>query len=206
MLAVITCFILSIYFLSPEKISRIVLINFSVISTSLVLVVKFLVRSFLRSQRAKGKNLRYVLLVGDGHQIDDNYKVVKGNPELGLKIRAWVDSNGLAEKYGVPVEEKCSESLFRRLSSDYIVIGYSFKNYAKVDEVLKVCSNELLNITVLPDLSYALIGHEISDFSGIPVISINQPHFSSKSIIIKRLFDFVLSGISLFGLILEFFL
>jgi putative colanic acid biosynthesis UDP-glucose lipid carrier transferase len=46
-------------------------------------------------------------------------------------------------------------------------------------------------------LSYALIGHEISDFSGIPVISFNQPHFSSKSIIIKRLFDFILSGIGL---------
>jgi hypothetical protein len=56
-----------------------------------------------------------------------------------------VDSNGLAEKYNVPIEEKYSEELFRRLSSDYIVIGYSFKNYAKIDEVLPLAKIDTEN-------------------------------------------------------------
>jgi Undecaprenyl-phosphate glucose phosphotransferase len=135
--------------------------------------------------------------VGDGRQIEDYLKVIKDNPDLGLKVKAWVDSKGIADNHKILSIPEFDESLMRQLGSDYVVVGYSFKDYAKVDKVLKICSNELLNITVLPDISYSLIGHDISDFAGIPVISINQPKFSSKSIIIKRLFDFILSGIGL---------
>ena len=194
---VLAVFVISIYFLSPEKISRVVLINYGLLSTSCLVLVKLTVRSFLRYQRLKGLNLRYVLLVGDGKQIEDYIKVIKSNPEIGLRLKAWHGSTGINNKYEIQNLETLSVETLRQLEVDYIVIGYSFKDFAKVDEALKKISTELLNITILPDLTYALIGHEISEFGGVPAISLNQPHFSSKSIIIKRVFDLVLSGVGL---------
>lgn len=190
-------FVIAVYFFSPEKISRIVLINFSVLSTVIVVLIRVVTRMLVRKQRAQGKNLRYVVLVGDGKQLEEYLSLIKNHPEIGLRIRAWVDSNGIAERNNIPSEASFSRELIQRWSPDYLIVGYAYKDYAKLDVILNECSTELVNITILPDLSYALVGHEMSDLSGIPAININQPSFRTSSIIIKRIFDFILSGVGL---------
>ena len=196
-ISVIVAFVLSIYFLSPEKISRAVLINYSVISTLLLVCVKISVRMFLKSQRTKGLNLRHVLLVGNGPQTQEYLKVLRENPELGLKIKSWFGSDGLSEKYGIASISELNKDTAKNLGIDYVVLGYSMKEFSKVDEALKIISNELLDITILPDLSHALIGHTVGDFAGLPIININQAKLNSQSILLKRTFDLVISSIGL---------
>lgn len=194
--AVIVTFVMSIYFFTPEKVSRIVLLNYSLLSTFLFVTTKLGIRMFLRVQRRKGKNLRHIILMGNGPQIEHFLKVINGNPEAGLKIKGWHDSNGLNEKYSIKGINLSVENL-KSLNADYLIIGYFSKDLGKGDELLKIISKELIEIIILPDLSFSLIGHEISEFAGLPAISINQPRFHTKSIIAKRLFDILLSSIGL---------
>lgn len=194
-LLVLGIFVLFVYFFSAEKISRAVLLNYGVYSTVFLLFEKSLIRMFLRRSRAKGRNLRHIVLVGDGKQTVDYLLALRNDPAIGIKIKGWIDSGGLNEKFAIePLEfEKASQK-----GVDYLVIGYSMREFHKVDAILKQVSADLVNITVLPDVSYAVLGHEIAEFSGLPVININHSRLSSRSVITKRIFDF---SVSLIGLI-----
>src|SRR5690606_3285476 len=66
-------------------------------------------------------------------------------------------------------------------------------------EFIKLHYNDVTPIQILPDLSYALVGQQVEDFAGIPLITYNQPKFSTIDLILKRFFDFLLT---LIGLIL----
>lgn len=195
--SVIVLFILSVYFLSPEKISRAVLINYSILSTVLLILIRLTIRVILKSQRAKGLNLRHVLLIGDGPQMLEYIKILGRHPELGLKVKGWFNSNGLSELHKILDVKELTKESAKNLGVDFIVVGYAMKNFSKVDDILKTISNQLVDITILPDLSHALIGHVVGDFDGLPTININQPKFSTKSIILKRSFDFIVSFIGL---------
>jgi len=195
-LAVIITFVMSIYFFSPEKVSRLVLVGYSLLSTFFLISTKLGIRLFLLNQRRKGRNLRHIILMGDGPQLEPFLKVLKSNPGAGLKIKGWYDSNGLSEKHSIkeinlPVNE------LRKFQADFLVIGYHLKDFSKSEKLVKAMSKELIEIIILPDLSFSLIGHELSEFAGLPAISINQPKLQTKSIIAKRLFDVVVSFLGL---------
>lgn len=196
-LVVVCLFVLSLYFFSPEKISRAVLINYSIYSTLLLIIEKSFIRTFLRRSRANGKNLRHVILFGDGQQAEDYLRVIRSDPGIGIHVTGWIESNGLCEKYGIPHLKLQSVIDFKKSGVDYLVLGYPMKDFGRVVEILNEVSGDLINLMVLPDLGYTLIGHQISDFSGLPVININQPGFSANSIFAKRVFDFVLSSLGL---------
>jgi Undecaprenyl-phosphate glucose phosphotransferase len=108
-----------------------------------------------------------------------------------------VDSKGNCEKYNVPCLENFDLEVYKKTKPDYLVFGYPLREYSRIEEILPMIQNELVDTIILPDLSFALIGYDITEFNGIPVISINQPKLSNQHIVQKRIFDFVFSGLGL---------
>jgi len=194
---VISVFVLCIYFFSAEKISRVVLVNYSLFSTTLLLIERIILRSFLEISRRKGKNLRHVVLCGNGKQLEDYVKAISSNTGIGIKIKGWVDSGSMHEKYKLHELPMSYLLDYKKNGIDYLVVGYPMNDFSKTDAVLHKVAGDLINISVLPDLSFALIGHEIGEFAGLPIININQPKFGTKSIIAKRLFDITISFLGL---------
>jgi Undecaprenyl-phosphate glucose phosphotransferase len=189
-----------LYFLADSKLSRIVMLGYYVVSSLVFMVLRSTLRSGLKYFRTQGRNLRYLVLIGHGHAIESYVESMLAMKEYGVRFSGWVDSNGAATKYKIREREYDSSLLQIQKRPDGVVIGYQGKDVAKVEGILRDLHNDVVPIVVLPDLSYSLIGCQIDYLAGVPALIVNQPNFTTLDIFLKRLFDFVLSGMGLFVL------
>lgn len=187
-----------LYFLSDERMSRSVVLGYYLASTMVFIAFKLVIRNFLRSLRARGKNLRHICLVGTGLAIERYVTNIQGFRESGIDFMGWADSNGLAETYAI--KEYSLENLpALAMNADSIVIGYQGAETSKVDQILNKIYNNVVPVVILPDLSYSRVAFSLDHVAGVPAFVLNQPNFSSLDIISKRLFDILASG---FGLLI----
>lgn len=189
--------VIGLYFVAPERVSRMQLLIYFVISCVALIAVRLITRNILRSLRKRGYNLRHVVLIGDGPQLVDYVQTARRYKDCGISFRGWVNSGGLATNLGIKEIDTPFDAYRAQVEIDVIVIGHKNSDHHKTDEFLKSNYNDVTPIQILPDLSYALVGQQVEDFAGIPLITYNQPHFSVFELFLKRLFDFVLTFVGL---------
>jgi Undecaprenyl-phosphate glucose phosphotransferase len=183
--------VVGIYFLAPERLSRIAIFNYFFISQLVMCIVRIVVRNYLRYIRKKGKNLRHIVLAGDSPQILDYLHTVRKFKDAGIKVIGWIDSDGEAAKQDIePIESSVIDAA-NKFSPDTIVFGYSHDKIEKQKSELMPFSNDIYDIQILPDISYTMIGSDIENFQGIPVVHVNRPNFSNFDFYLKRAFDFL---------------
>ena len=190
-------FVLFLYFLSPNKASRLLLLNHFLLSSVLVLSFKVSLRNTLRYLRSNGKNMRYALLVGSSVQTQEYATKVHRYSEAGIKIIGWADSDGVCSELGYACYPDFSDELLSSLSPDMVIVGYKNRDAEKVENATKILVNSLVESVLLPDLSSSFVGYSVSDFYGIPTIIINEPNIKSRSRILKRIFDIIFSGLGI---------
>jgi Undecaprenyl-phosphate glucose phosphotransferase len=193
----ILAFIVILYFSGLDRLSRLTLLNYFLLSNFFLIATRIILRNLLRSLRKKGHNLRHILLIGNGNQMINYIHTVRKFKDSGVNIKGWLDSEGLNEKEDIKHLSGDLDQIIEKDRPDFIVIGYQGKDFLKVDSILKNSHLHLTPIQILPDLTHSVVGHQISDFSGIPVISINHPQFNSFDAFLKRLLDIIGSIIAI---------
>lgn len=189
--------VMLLYFFSDERISRLTIVIYFMLSNFGLVIVRMMVRNFLRTLRSKGRNLRYVLLIGNGPALIDYVHTARLYKDSGIRFMGWIDSNGEAEKLGVNSITEDYESLKVKKLPDSIILSYVGADAPKAADFIARHYNDVVPIQLLPDLAYSLIGHQIQDFGGIPLLAVNQPTFSGIELFFKRAFDFVVTLIGL---------
>jgi exopolysaccharide biosynthesis polyprenyl glycosylphosphotransferase len=190
-LIAIVAFIVLLYFVTDKRLSRAVMIGYALLSTFSLVGFRMTVRTYLRRLRAAGKNLRSMLLVGHGWILEEFTKSLQENPDAGIQFVAWIDSAGAAERFGIPEFKGDLHQARRQLNPSHITVGYMGDETSKMQQVLKDHFNDVVPITVLPDLSYSFVGYKIDYVAGLPALVVNQPDFSDGDVLLKRAFDFV---------------
>lgn len=190
-------FIVILYFFSTEKLSRSVLIFYFLSSTFALTASRMTVRNFLRAVRRKGKNLRHVLLIGNGPSIEQYVRTIKNFKDSGINFKGWIDSNGMSDKFNIPELNLTLAQAKNSLEVDNIVVCYAGADSIKIDKLLQNYHNDIIPIQILPDLTYSFVGYRIEDFAGIPILTVNQPNFSNIDVTSKRVFDIAATGIGL---------
>jgi Undecaprenyl-phosphate glucose phosphotransferase len=146
-------------------------------------------------RRARTDNRRPVILIGNGEPLREYVEVIRQNPQLGIEILGWVDGPAQAS---TPALQGSIEELRDRLKPEAFVISYAAADNTKIDAFLKAAYNDTTKLFVLPDLrSYALLGLHLEDFSGIPLLALNQPKWSTLDLAIKRSVDILGSALGL---------
>lgn len=190
-LIAIIAFIVLLYFVTDKRLSRAVMIGYSLLSTFALIGFRMSVRSYLRQLRARGKNLRTMLLVGHGWILEEFIQALRENPDAGIQFVGWIDSAGAANRLGIPEFNGDLHQGRIQLRPDQITVGYMGDETAKVQQILKDHFNDVTPITVLPDLSYSFVGYKIDYVAGLPALVVNQPDFSDGDVLLKRAFDFI---------------
>lgn len=190
-------FVTLLYLLAEERLSRGVVVGYFVVSSLGFVLLRAMVRQILSNLRRSGKNLRHILLIGDGKAIEQYVANLRSFEESGVRFKGWIDSRGLAKKYDI--KELSFQSLQGedRVRPDNIVIGYQGEGVANIDGVLKKVYNDVVPIILLPDLTYSIVGYQVDQFAGVPALIVNQPKFSTLDVFLKRAFDIILSGTGL---------
>jgi Undecaprenyl-phosphate glucose phosphotransferase len=192
-------FVIVLYFFGEQRISRLTIIFYFFLSTIGFMVIRLTIRNVLRVLRKKGYNLRHVLLIGNGDQLLDYIKTAKLFKDSGIRFIGWIDSNGKANDAEIPDIEISYEEFKNDHNPDSIILAYKGEQGSKATDFIRVHYNDVVPIQLLPDLSYSMVGHQIEDFGGVPILSVNKPSFSAVELFFKRLFEFF---ITLLGMLL----
>lgn len=187
-------FIIVLYFFADGRISRLTILNYFIFSQIGLVVLRLSIRNYLRFLRRQGKNLRHVLLVGNGEQLSNYVHAIRSYKDSGIQFSAWLEGNEYADLHNIPTYEKSIEDAKNEFKPDAIIIGFSTENGNRVKEIIHTNYNDVTPIQVLPDMSYSLIGHEIEEFEGLPIITLNKPRLDSFDLIAKRIFDLILTA------------
>lgn len=183
-------FIIVLYFFSENRVSRLMLANYLALSQILLVTVRISVRNLLRYLRKKGLNLRHILLVGDGKQLEDYVNTAKKFKDSGIRFIGWIESNCKSSHHKIPELDISLAQAKDQYQPDGIVFGFSSHKAQELDKHLDEVYNDLIPVQILPDLKNTFIGFEISSFAGVPIIQINKAKLSLMDHVIKRSFDF----------------
>lgn len=193
----VLAFIIFCYFFAPTRVSRGTLLIYAALSSWMFIIERLALRSYLQWARAHERNRREIVLVGNGEPLKAYIQKAQAQPELGIYIVGWLDAPTWAQQFRIPTFRALGE-LPRRYNVDAVVVSYVSSQSEHVDEFLKENYNDVIPIFVLPDLkSYAYLGVHLEDFSGVPILALNQPRWSATDIMIKRTIDVIGSALGL---------
>ena len=196
-LMAIVFFVILLYFFEHERVSRLVIGIYAILSTLTLVMTRILFRNTVTESRKRGKNIQRTLLVGNGHPLKEYVDLIYSHQDSGITFVGHVDPGDIAENK-IKIFENYQQAK-EQTSPDVVLLSYRGKDSWKNTTFLATHYNDVTPIKFLPNISHSLIGHQIEDFEGIPMLSINAPSFNGMDIFLKRCFDIV--G-SLFGLIL----
>jgi putative colanic acid biosynthesis UDP-glucose lipid carrier transferase len=160
--------------------------------TVLITVEKTALRFFLRWQRSRGRNLRFILVVGGGEVGRRFCETITATPETGYRVVGILDDH---PKSGSPFHSlgiiANLETVLERHLVDEVVVALPRGDESKLEQVVALCENWPVQIRVIPDYSqFASSRFEVSSFSNFPMISIRTiPLEESHWRLLKRLFD-----------------
>ena len=163
-------FVVIAFFLSNDRISRVMLFAYFFFSTFFLVVYKVIFQKYLDKVVTKA--------------------VIVGGGKSAKLFRDKVEGIARFEIIGDRIEDV-------REGVDLLIIGYDNKDYAKVEKILSDFNEELIPIVVLPDIQSSALGYEIQSFNGIPMIVYNEPKFKSFDLFLKRLMDIFLCSVGM---------
>jgi len=198
-------FIFFAYFFKEYRYSRLTILYFWVIGFINLSLSRWVSRRILRFLRKKGKNLRYVLLVGEGKLLEKLLRAIHRHPELGLK------PIGILSEKGNPVEKTIGgidvigtyedlPEIVRKRGVDKVFIVLPFHRHEKIKDLLISLKDEFVDIKIVSDLYdlFQLRGG-IEEIDGLPIINIRETPLLGWGKLFKRLIDVLISS---FGLVL----
>ena len=196
-------FVSTQHFLARENLSRATLILFFVFVTFGLVLLRIALRVALHNLRRHGRNQRHVVLVGDGifaHAIETRLRL---RPELGFFVKGFLrigrESKDLKDLGGLENLEK----ILANTTPDHILICLRNEDAPKLDEILRVAAEHNVGVRIIPDIShFAILGFEVEEFEGLPVITLNQSPLVGWNRVLKRVTDLFYGAFALlvFGL------
>ena len=160
--------------------------------------IRQVLRAFHRELVKTAFDLKRVLLVGSGDEVEEITKRLLSDPRLGIEIVGLV--NDSAESLGTPAE---IPQIVERFKVQEVIVLPSYRNVETILPLLMHSSGRMIQVrTVMPIARFLGSGARIEEFVGLPMFSIERGvvHLFWKGL--KRTTDIILSaGILPFSLV-----
>jgi len=192
-----------VFFEKAYSLSRLMLLYFYVLGTLGIILERATLREVLRQARRRGFNLRHVLVVGDGDLARAVADGMVRNPELGLKVQAFLsdDPARVGTLVGaVPVVGLWDEvaDVVGRGGVDQVVLALPFEAMPRLDGLVSRLDEAAVDIKVVPDVErFVSLKSGIEEFEGLPVISLRATPLVGWNRVMKRAMDIALGALAL---------
>ena len=197
--------LLSYLFIGGENdYSRWTLALFFALSVFVIGVKRVVVRKALRAIRRRGKNLKTVVIVGNGSSALRFLRELKSDPELGYDTLGYAAVQEDGEMSSVPYlggVDRLKEIL-ETLQPDEVVSAISPEEYGETPGIIDACEQAGVKLSIVPVYAeYMPARPQFDDLNGIPLLNIRRiPLDNFANAFIKRLGDILLSGLALIAL------
>ena len=199
-LMAVATFAVLFWFKLPD-VSRVFLIILFPTQYVVTLVTRAILRLAFRELRARGRNARYVLVVGAGPRGQSFASMLETHDELGLKVIGLLDDEpDYADGAPWPWLGKLGD-LERVLADeviDEVAICLPFSQWGYLDGIAYAAEEAGKIVRVPMDvLTHPFASGRVEDLDGTPVYSLVSGPDRTLALWIKRGFDIVVSGIGL---------
>lgn len=138
-----------------------------------------LIRTVLRSMRAKGYNQKHIILVGYSRAAEGYIDRVLANPEWGYRVRGILDDHKPwgYDYRGIKVigTMKDLKPILDMNCLDEIAITLSLKEYGGLEQIVAVCEKSGVHTKFIPDYNKVIPTKPYTeDLQGLPVINIRR--------------------------------
>ena len=138
-----------------------------------------LIRTVLRSMRARGYNQKHIILVGYSRAAEGYIDRVLANPEWGYRVRGILDDHKPwgYDYRGIKVigTMKDLKPILDMNRLDEIAITLSLKEYGGLEQIVAVCEKSGVHTKFIPDYNKVIPTKPYTeDLQGLPVINIRR--------------------------------
>jgi len=195
-----------LYFLNLMHYSRTTFGLFYIISIIFQIITRTIIKNFLHVIRTKGRNVKYVLLVGYSRAAEEYINRILSNPEWGYVVRGILDDKVKAGTIyrGVKVLGRIDnlDVILPDNKLDEIAVTLALKEYGRLEEIVFLCEKSGIHTKFIPDYNSVIPSRPYTeDLQGLPVINIRHvPLTNTMNAFFKRLTDLV--G-SIFGILIS---
>lgn len=188
---ILTAILLSLLFtFKLVHISRWVIVIFYFINVMFVIIKRFILRKSLSKIRAKGLNLKHVIIVGGGEVANDYFEVIKNNKSFGYNYSGYVadNSNFMGEKLG---NYDDLYEVLNKYKPDEVVCALDICDAKYLEGVVSDCEKSGTKISIIP-FCYKYIPSQpyIDQIGNIPLINIRRiPLDNLGNAFMKRTLD-----------------
>lgn len=192
------------FFARNYSYSRLALGFFAVLAPTAIITLRSSIRFALRQARRRGKNLRYVLLIGSGPLAESVVTRIQGRPDAGLRMIGVVADGAIGGVVsGAPVIGGYADlkRILKGQRVDQVIIALSRHESDRFEKVAAELADEIVNVKIVPDLLHGFgLRSTVESLDGIPVIGLQESALYGWGALAKRVFDFLTSGALLIGL------
>ncbi|OGA13619.1 MAG: undecaprenyl-phosphate glucose phosphotransferase [Betaproteobacteria bacterium RIFCSPLOWO2_02_FULL_63_19] len=190
---------------TSEHYSRVIMILWWSLSFSILVILRFAIRLFLRASRANGRNMRSLAIAGAGDLARRVAERVLAAEWLGLNLIGFYDDDvhrGVEPLAGHPyrVEGSLATMVERARSGnlDYVYVALPLVNERRVMDLIRELSDTTASVFLVPEFfMFEMMNARWTEIEGMPVVSIFDTPFLGVDGSLKRLEDIALAGLIL---------
>lgn len=176
--------------------SRLVIAYFGTLGGLALLGFRLMLRTTLRHLRSHGYNLRHLLVIGEGNQVESLVEHLESTVELGLRVTGIVTAKTHGQKTlfnkRVLGSYENLESVLEDYKVDGVIVALPSTRQHVARRILTTLADEAIEVHVLPDIGeYSTLGCEVERFYGLPVLRINESPMNGWAALLKRSTDFL---------------
>ncbi len=190
------------YFVRDVRYSRAVLMLWVGFTLASVSTARVLSRVAMRRLRARGYNLRHVVVVGAGSLAERVVETIHKEGALGMRLLGLVpyDDAALASRAACPTLGTV-DALPRILAEcevDQVIVALPIEKLGALKGLMAVLSQETVDVRLIPDFyQFMTLCGSVEEFAGLPIINLQSTPLLGWNLVTKRSFDILVSALGL---------
>jgi exopolysaccharide biosynthesis polyprenyl glycosylphosphotransferase len=193
---------LSVLFLFKlPDVSRLFLLLLFPIQAAVTIATRIALRTAMERLRIRGKNTRFVLVLGAGPRAQAFAAKLENHQELGLRIAGFLHDKPFETLRPPWKRLGMLDDLERVLHSqiiDEVAICLPFEQWGLIDAISRICEEEGKIVRIPMDvLDRAISVGRVEDLDGTPVFSLVSGPDRGIALAAKRIVDLVVAGAGL---------
>ena len=191
------------YFVRESRYSRAMLALFAALAFLGVSLARVFFKELLQILRARGYNLRYVLVLGAGRLARQVLEQIDLHRELGFRPVGCLSVTKKRVGTAVAgVEVIGTVRDLRRILAergvDQILVALPTRSAHHLPRIMEVCADTTVDVKLVPDVyQYATLFGGLEEFGGLPVVNLQSTGVLGINAVVKRAFDLFFSALFL---------
>ena len=186
----ITIALSSLFTFKFIHLSRLVIIIFYFVNTSLIIIKRGFLRKILSNMRKKGLNLKHILIVGGGQTASEYLNVIQNNKTYGYSYSGYVADS--SDFYGNKLGNYSDLlDILYKYKFDEVICALDLQDAVHLEKIVSDCEKSGTKISIIP-FCYKYIPSQpyIDQIGNLPLINIRRiPLDNLGNAFMKRALD-----------------